>query len=123
MWLKMKKKSIVVLLIISFIIVITSSSMASSPIENPDSFKPTLDGDTTLVTEKANNIIGAIVTVGVIVSVITLIVLGIKYMMGSVEEKADYKKSMLPYLVGTIFLFSASVVVGIIANLVQELNL
>ena len=43
-------------------------------------------------------IVGILQTVGVVLSVIVLVVLGIKYMMGSAEEKAEYKKTMIPYL-------------------------
>lgn len=39
------------------------------------------------------------------VSIITLALIAIKYMLGSVEEKAEYKKSLMPYLVGAIFVF------------------
>ena len=34
-------------------------------------------------------------------------VIGIKYMMGSAEEKAEYKKTMIPYLIGAVLLFAA----------------
>ena len=53
-------------------------------------------------------IVAVLQTVGIVLSVVVLIVLGIKYMMGSAEEKADYKKSMLPYLVGAALIFAAS---------------
>ena len=39
------------------------------------------------------------------VSVITLVVLGIKYMVGSIEEKEQNTKSMIPYLIGAFFVF------------------
>lgn len=55
-----------------------------------------------------NGIVGILRTVGIILSVIILIILGIKYMMGSAEEKADYKKSMIPYIVGAALIFAAS---------------
>ena len=29
-------------------------------------------------------------------------------MMGSTEERAEYKKSMLPYVIGAVILFAAS---------------
>ena len=35
-------------------------------------------------------------------------VLGIKYMMGSAEEKAEYKKTFIPYIIGAVLLFAAS---------------
>lgn len=97
----------------------------TSPIDNPNSFKPggITDEDSDVITEKAGNIVGIIVTVGVVASAITLLVLGIKYMLGSASEKAEYKKSMLPYIIGAFLLFSASIIVNIIANIVQESGL
>ena len=56
----------------------------------------------------ANGVVGILRVVGVILSVVILIILGIKYMMGSAEEKADYKKSMMPYIVGAALIFAAS---------------
>lgn len=56
----------------------------------------------------ANNIVGIIKVVGVILSVGCLMVLGIKYMMGSAEEKAEYKKTFIPYVIGAILVFGAS---------------
>ena len=64
-----------------------------------------------------NQIIGIITTVGVVVSVIVLLVLGIKYMMGSASEKAEYKKTMIPYLVGAILIFGASTITKVVVNL------
>lgn len=88
--------------------------------ENPSAFKPgsISQEDTDTIISKANRILGVITTVGVVVSVITTLILGIKFMMGSVQEKADYKKSMVPYLIGVILLFSTSIIVKIIASLV-----
>ena len=46
--------------------------------------------------------------------VIQVISVGIKYMVGSVEEKAEYKRTMIPFLIGAIFIFAASSIAGII---------
>jgi len=95
------------------------------PLEDPNSFRPgNIDSqDTNVITDKVNGIIGTIVTIGVIISVITLCILGIKYMIGSVEERAEYKKTMIPYIIGAVLLFSTSSIVGIIANIVQNMNI
>ena len=50
---------------------------------------------------------GIIQVVGTIIAVGVLMVIGIKYMMGSAEEKAEYKKTMLPYIIGAVILFAA----------------
>ena len=54
-------------------------------------------------------IIGILRAVGVVLSVVVLIVIGIKYMMGSPEEKSEYKTSMLPYIIGAALIFAASI--------------
>lgn len=56
------------------------------------------------------NIVNIITTVGIIVAVIVLLILGIKYMMGSASEKAEYKKTMIPYLIGAVLIFGASAI-------------
>lgn len=56
------------------------------------------------------NIVSIITTIGIIVAVIVLLILGIKYMMGSASEKAEYKKTMIPYLIGAVLIFGASAI-------------
>ena len=51
--------------------------------------------------------LGLIKVIGTFVAVGALMIIGVKYMLGSTEEKAEYKKSMLPYLIGSILLFGA----------------
>ena len=43
-------------------------------------------------------------------------------MMGSAEEKAEYKKTMVPYLIGAIVLFAASALAGGIYNMIDGFN-
>ena len=77
--------------------------------------------DAPLFLEKVNTIVSVIETVGVISSVIILIVIGIKYMMGSAEEKAEYKKTMIPYIVGAILIFAAATIANAIYNFVSKI--
>ena len=53
----------------------------------------------------------------ILVTVIILLVLGIKYMMGSASEKAEYKKTMIPYLVGAVLIFGASAITTVVVQL------
>ena len=69
----------------------------------------------------ANNIIKVIQMIGSIVSVVTLIAMGIKYMVGSIEEKAEYKKTMLPYVIGAIMVFSITNLVCFIFDIAINL--
>ena len=54
------------------------------------------------------------------VSVIVLLVLGIKYMIGSAEEKAEYKKTMIPYLVGAVLVFGASAIAQVVYSIAKQ---
>lgn len=69
------------------------------------------------ITSIGNQIIGIVTTVGVVVAVVVLLVLGIKYMMGSASEKAEYKKTMIPYLVGAILIFGASAITKVVISI------
>lgn len=60
------------------------------------------------VKDVGNSVTSIIRIVGTIIAVAILIVLGIKYMMGSAEEKAEYKKTLFPYIVGAVLIFAAS---------------
>ena len=74
----------------------------------------------TEIQDLGNKVIGVLTTAGIVLSVIILIVLGIKYMMGSAEEKADYKKTMMPYLIGALLIFSAATIANIVYNFARK---
>lgn len=66
-------------------------------------------------------IIGIVTTIGAVISVLILVVLGIKYMLGSAEEKAEYKKTMLPYLIGAVLVFAASAIARVVYQFSQNI--
>lgn len=115
----MKKKQIVGIMISILIIFINVVSYGFS-VENMTG--KDLPGDTqTKMDNFGQGIIKVITTVGSICSVVVLIILGIKYMMGSVEEKAEYKKTLLPYAIGAGMVFAASSLVSVIYNIAINL--
>ena len=67
-------------------------------------------------------IVSIVTTIGIIVAVVVLLVLGIKYMMGSAAEKAEYKKTMIPYLVGALLIFGASAIAKAIIAMSENLT-
>ena len=74
------------------------------------------------VKDLGGKIMGVIQVAGVVVAVIIIMILGIKYMMGSAEEKADYKKTMIPYLVGAILIFAGSTIANVVYEFANGLN-
>lgn len=67
-------------------------------------------------TQRASIILGYIQVIGMIVAVIGLAIIGLKYMFSSVEGKAEYKKTMMPYIVGCFMLMGTSALIGIIKS-------
>ncbi len=67
------------------------------------------------------DIVKIVSTIGSVISVIVLIVLGIKYMMGSAEEKAEYKKTLLPYIIGAALVFAAATIASVVFNFASSI--
>jgi len=71
------------------------------------------------VQDLGEDIIGLIQVVGSVAAVAVLVVLGVKYMMGSTEEKAEYKKTLMPYVIGAVLIFAASNVASLLYKFAQ----
>lgn len=70
---------------------------------------------------KINIIFSIIRMIGALISVIVLVMIGIKYMFASIDEKADYKKTMIPYIIGAAIVFSGSVFANVIYKTVEQI--
>ena len=64
----------------------------------------------------AGKVMGIIRNIAVIASVIILMVIGVKFMLGSTEEKAEYKKSLVPLIVGIILVVAATSIATFLFN-------
>ena len=60
--------------------------------------------------------------VGIVVAVVVILVIGIKYLVGSAEQKAEYKKTMIPYIVGAVLVFAGSTIVNVIYNVTVSMT-
>lgn len=69
--------------------------------------------------KKVGNIIGFLQWAGAIAGVLIITIFGIKYMMGSLEEKAEYKKSMIPFIVGAVVLVMAPQIAKLIFSIMS----
>ena len=121
---KKSTKIMSVLLIMVMLISVSSTVLAVGVVGAPDPGNLTggnVAGMTGL-TNVGNQIITILTTIGVIASVIVLIVLGIKYMMGSAEEKAEYKKTMMPYVIGAGLVFAASAIAGMLYSFLTNVG-
>ena len=89
---------------------------------DPGDWEPTdyTPADTQKITSVASTIVAIIRVIGIIVMVIVLIVIGIKYMVGSASERAEYKKTMLPYIIGAVIFFSLSQLLALIIGFLED---
>ena len=68
-----------------------------------------------------NEIYNALLVLGVVLSVLIGAGLGIKFMVGSVEEQAKIKELLYPYVIGCIVIFGAFGIWKILINVLSNL--
>lgn len=115
------KKSIKVISTLLLAIMLVTSIAGTVLAVDPNTVLNGLNGDGNVkindLTKVGNNIVTIIQVVGIVIAVIVLLVIGIKYMMGSASEKAEYKKTMIPYIVGAVLIFAGTSLVRVIYSL------
>ena len=70
------------------------------------------------VSTVAGYILGVVQVVAAAVAVIMLVVLAVKYILASPNDKADIKSSITRYVIGAVILFGASGILGWIQSVV-----
>ena len=115
-------KTKLIAMVLTVIMVATISTMVLATDIGGITINPQTDQAPEELTKMGNNIIGIIQVIGSLIAVAMVLVLGIKYMMGSAEEKAANKKSMIPYLIGAILLFIGVNVVKIVADFAKNIT-
>ena len=100
----------ILIVCICLIVIVPNFSQADvTTVIDPKNFDPA-QSTVTMQSEEADKtagiILGALRGVGTIVSVLSLVIIGIKYMVGSIEARAEYKQTMIPYLIGAILVFA-----------------
>ena len=115
------KKSVKIISTLLLAIMLVTSIAGTVLAVDPNTVLNGLNGNgnvqTNDLTKVGNNIVTIIQVVGIVIAVIVLLVIGIKYMMGSASEKAEYKKTMIPYIVGAVLIFAGTSLVRVIYSL------
>lgn len=66
------------------------------------------------------SIYNVLLIIGTVVVVIVGIILGIKFITGSIEEQAKVKEMLIPYTVGSVVIFSAFAIWKLVVDLLQS---
>lgn len=112
---KVNKKIVCVLLLVFIVLMVNIATVFAY--ELPVNVNPkgqTIDPN---VSSTGNKILAYIQGIGTFIAVGVLMFLGIKYMTASANEKADIKKSIIPYIIGAIILLVAVNIVPIIGSI------
>lgn len=118
---KMIKIFIIVILIIMVLLTLNPISLAISTEVDVDGYEPSRSTQNEF-DDLMGHALGVVQLVGSFVSVIALVVIGIKYMIGSIEERAEYKKSMIPYVIGALFVFASSNIAKVFYDIAQNIQ-
>lgn len=117
----MKKyiKLILILLSIVAIIAVTTQSVYASVIDtnqyNPGSVSTS---DTGRITDITASVLKIIRYIGIVVTAIVITIIGFKYILGSAEEKANYKEGLVPLIIGCILLIATTSIPSLIVSVV-----
>lgn len=107
-----KNKIISIALIVISILSISTTVMATL---NPNDYNPRGKGGSS---EQALNSIGQVLgyirVIGIMVAIGSLMIMGIKFIFSSVEEKAEFKKRLVPYLIGFVMFVAIITILSII---------
>lgn len=117
------KKTIKLINIVAIIAIITIALTTSVFAITPEDVPTDINSINTIkIVNIGGQIVGLIRTIGTIISVGVLVVLGIKYMTASPEGKADYKGTMVPYVVGAVVLVASTWIATAVYNVASGIG-
>lgn len=102
----------------------TSAGSLDDMIGDADSFISKANGKSDVVTsgslqDFSQTFYNILLTVGIIVAVLVGSVIGIKFMIGGAEEKANIKELLVPYIAGCILVFGAFAIWKIVVTVLS----
>lgn len=107
----LKKIIILMLLTLMIAIYIPNSTYAmSNVISSGDSFLSSAGSspiDEGALRDTSNDIYNILFTIAVVLAVAIGMIIGIQFMMGSVEEQAKVKETLVPYVIGVFIVFAS----------------
>lgn len=110
----------IIFLTIIFIFVLTFFSTISFAGEELDTNQYNTQlkyDDATYLFDKSGAVLNLLRNIAAIVSVVTITIIGLRYMMGSVEQKAEYKQTMMPVVIGCVLVGGLSVILTLIQSI------
>ena len=111
------KKVLSILMVVVMLACVSTTVFATVDIDGLKNQGNLSNGTIAGMSKIGGTVINFITNAAMILAVVVIAVLGVKYMMGSTEEKAEYKKSMMPYLIGAILVFGATTIAKMVTSI------
>ncbi len=113
---KLKILFIIIMILSSFSLTLPTLSYAEDL--DPQDYKPSDQGiDNDAVAKYTGPIYNVLYGVAIVISVITLMIIGLKFIVGSAQEKAEYKQHLIPVVVGICIIVFLLVIIGVFGSL------
>ena len=136
----MKKRKTIILLITTLLMIMLLSSFnmvnakidgkSNTTIDNPDSMIRAADDwtdqnaeitiDQQQMDTTVNSVYRILLTIGIIVSVVWGGILGVKFMFGSMEDRVDIKKHLLPYVIWVCVIFGSFIIWSVVVAIMHS---
>lgn len=131
---KKMKIIIVILLILLSIITITKPIYAEDTVEKHTAGEIIKEGKSFIKTGEgqedkislnnlknmSDTIYNILLVAGIIIAIIVGLIMGIKFIMGGIEEKAEIKAMLIPYIIGCVVVFGAFTIWKVVVEILQS---
>lgn len=114
-------KQITILIMLVFVLISFKEVCLAADTEDilkTEDYNTTLQYDeASYIFEKGGAIIQILRNLAAIISVVTLSIIGLRYMVGSIDQKAEYKQTMMPVVIGCILIAGLSGILTLIQGI------
>ncbi len=118
--LKINKMILIIIALMMFVNVFYIDVFAADNIVNPNNYKVNNLGNSQNAIKTVGAIVNVIQILGIIIAICSIGILGIKYMTGSLEQRAEYKKTLLPFIVGVALITAIVSIVKLIYQITSK---
>lgn len=123
----LKKIIIIMILIISIAIYLPNKTIAMSNVIDSGKEFINLGKDEEPINKEnlqntSNDIYNILFTIAVVIAFAVGMVIGIQFMLASVDEKAKIKETLIPYVIGVFIIFAAFGIWKIVVNIGNEVT-
>ena len=116
---------ILVLFILSTMLIMQTTYAADSVLDAGEGFIDTGKSQTSPIKASqiktvSDQIYNILLAIGTVIAVIIGAILGIQFMVGSMDDKAKVKESLIPFVIGCVIIFGAFGIWKIVATILQD---